>query len=102
MATEWQKNAIPVTKKTWVRSYSQVFNTEFNTDFKLTAYLQQITVTDDGSCVVDVVGNNELEAIEVLASQAAEDPEIGPLAMTIQEAMTELIGILYARRIANG
>jgi len=97
MATEWSKVTKSVEQQTWVRSYNQVFETALGTDFKMTAYIQKVTAAVDGADYL-LAKVEELEPVSMSASQAATDPEIGPLALAIQTNMTELIGILYARR----
>jgi hypothetical protein len=100
-SVEWDKTVKPVEQKTWVRSYNQNFETLLGTDFKLTAYLQRVTTAEDGTTSL-LVKSEEVSPVSLLASEAAVDPEIGPLALVIQENMTAIIGILYARSVANG
>lgn len=96
---DWGLTSAPVTQNTWVRSYSQVFNTDLGQDFKITAYLQQVTTVVDASGNSTLVSKEELTPLVMTESQAAADPEIGPLAQTLQATLTQILGILYQRTL---
>lgn len=91
---QWGKKDETKATSSWVRSFEQHFSTRFAQEFTLTALMERIWIDDHGTIVARVSMPDEI----VRASELADDPELSPHALAIQEHLTAMLGIKLARR----
>lgn len=93
ISTKWDEQVERVEARSWVRSYEQHFYTGFRQDFRVHIHMERVKADADGN----EIGKQRLCELWTRASDCANDPELGPHAVAIQEHMTALTGILYER-----
>lgn len=91
----WDEKIEKAEVRSWVRSWRQEFHTELGSDFRLVAHMERVKTSGDA-----LLGKESLGTVSVTASQCAEDEVLGPLALTIQEALTAILEELRKRQSA--
>ncbi len=95
ISTRWedQQNITEIhIARSWVRSYRQQFNTALNDEFTMAAQMERIVLVDGQS-----PEHLLLPDLIVTATDCADDVELAPHAIAIQDHLTALIGILLTR-----